>query len=82
MKCQSIKKPTMLYKSKLIPRFISIWGLIGAGVVVLNALGDRFGMTLPNLGVLMLLNGLFLGVWLIVKGFDPVGGTLASAHPN
>jgi hypothetical protein len=62
---------TMLYKSKLVPRFISIWGLIGAAVVLANTMLDMFSLTVPNLGVLMLLNELFLGVWLIVKGFNP-----------
>ena len=61
---------SMLYNTKLIPRFISIWGLIGAAVVLLNTLAEMFGVSLPNLGFLMLLNELFLGVWLIVRGFS------------
>lgn len=63
----------MLNKSKLIPRFISIWGLIGAALVLVNTMFDIFGVSLGilgNLGVLMLLNELFLGIWLIVKGFN------------
>ena len=60
-----------LYQSKLVPRFISIWGFIGAALVLANTLLDMFSLTVPNLGVLMLLNELFLGVWLIVKGFNP-----------
>lgn len=60
----------MLYQSKLIPRFISIWGLIGAIVVLANTMLDMFGFSLANLGVLMLLNELFLGIWLMVKGFN------------
>jgi hypothetical protein len=60
----------MLYRTKLVPRFISIWGLIGAAVVLANTMFDVFGVSIPNLGFLMLLNELFLGVWLIVKGFD------------
>ena len=59
-----------LYRAKLIPRFISIWGLLGAAIVLLNALAEMFGISLPNLGFLMLLNELFLGVWLIVRGFS------------
>jgi hypothetical protein len=62
---------TMLYQSKLIPRFISVWGLIGAAVVLANTALDMFGIPPGNLGILMLLNELFLGVWLIVKGFNP-----------
>lgn len=61
----------MLHQSRLIPRFISIWGLIGATVVLVNALFEISGLDIPNLGVLMLLNELFLGVWLIMKGFNP-----------
>jgi len=64
----------MLYQSRLIPRFISVWGLIGAIAVLVTAMLDTFGISpgsLEFLGVLMLLNELFLGVWLIVKGFNP-----------
>ncbi len=61
---------SMLYQAKLIPRFISIWGLLGAVVVLANTMMDMFGLPPGNLGVIMLLNELFLGVWLIVKGFD------------
>jgi hypothetical protein len=73
---------TMLYQSKLIPRFISIWGLIGATVVLANTMLDMFSLTVPNLGVLMLLNELFLGVWLIVKGFNPSAIASESAKQN
>ena len=62
----------MLNQSKLIPRFISIWGLIGATIVLVNAILDMLGFTPGNLGILMLLNELFLGIWLIIKGFNPV----------
>jgi hypothetical protein len=62
---------TMLYRTKLIPRFISIWGLIGAIGVLVNTIVDMLGFSMINMGVLMLLNEVFLGVWLIVKGFEP-----------
>jgi hypothetical protein len=61
---------TMLYRSKLVPRFISIWGLLGAVAVLVNAILDMLGLPPGNLGVIMLLNELFLGIWLIVKGFN------------
>lgn len=69
---------SMLYRVKLIPSFISIWGLIGAAVVLVNLIFDMFGIRIINLGLLMLANELFLGVWLIVKGFDP--SAIASLH--
>lgn len=65
---------SMLYRAKLIPRFISVWGLVGAALVLANTVFDMFGISLGvlgNLGILMLLNEVFLGVWLIVKGFSP-----------
>lgn len=61
----------MLYQSRLVPRFISIWGFLGAIIVLVNAVLDMLGFTPGNLGIVMLLNELFLGVWLIVKGFNP-----------
>jgi hypothetical protein len=61
---------TMLYKTRLIPRFISIWGLLGAAIVIVNAILEMVGIPPGNLGFVMLLNELFLGVWLIVKGFN------------
>ena len=61
----------LLYQSKLIPRFISVWGLIGATLALTGTLLEMFGSNL--LVILFLpggLNELFLGVWLIVKGFN------------
>lgn len=71
---------SMFYQSKLIPRFISVWGLLGAIVVLANTLFDMFALPSINLGVIMLLNELFLGIWLIVKGFNPSAITSGSAE--
>jgi hypothetical protein len=72
----------ILFRTKIIPQFISIWGLIGAAVVLANTMFDMFGFTIPNLGILMLLNELFLGVWLIVKGFNPSANVSMSTLQN
>lgn len=66
----------MLLRTRLVPQFISIWGLIAASLVLLNTvlswfspdLGKAFGMIT---GLPMLLNELCLGVWLIARGFLP-----------
>lgn len=66
----------MLLRSRLIPGFISIWGLIAAALVLFNTalgwfspdLGETLGMIT---GLPMLLNEVFLGIWLIVRGFSP-----------
>ncbi|MGD2179068.1 MAG: DUF4386 domain-containing protein [Anaerolineae bacterium] len=66
----------MLYRSKLIPRFISVWGVIGALTVLTTTMLDIFALSVgPVIGLIlglpMLLNELFLGVWLIIRGFNP-----------
>ena len=66
----------MLYQMQLIPRWISVWGLIAAVVVIVNAFMDMLGIPPGNLGILMLLNEVFLGIWLIAKGFkEPAEAT-------
>jgi hypothetical protein len=65
----------MLYRSRLIPRFISVWGLIGATTVLTTTMLDIFALSVsPGIGLVlglpMLLNELFLGVWLIIRGFN------------
>jgi hypothetical protein len=67
---------TLLYRSKLVPRFISVWGLIAAALVLaLNLLGI-FGLDLGLAASMVfalpiMLNEILLAIWLIVKGFDP-----------
>ncbi|MEZ4670755.1 MAG: DUF4386 domain-containing protein [Anaerolineae bacterium] len=66
---------TMLYQSKLIPRYLSVWGLIGAALVLVNTIIVTLGLHLGSelgafLGLPMLLNELVLGLWLIVRGFN------------
>ena len=64
-----------LYQSKLVPRFISVWGLIGAilmlaaGLLALFGLGYLSPITIL-LGLPLALNEMVLAVWLIVKGFN------------
>ena len=65
----------LLYKSKLVPRWLSAWGLIGTPLFFAAALFPLFGQhgdsTLAiSLGLPMTLQELVLGGWLIVKGFS------------
>ncbi len=61
----------LLFRSKLIPRFISIWGFISAVLLAVAVLLPMFGQRLEMLLMLPLgLNQLFLSIWLIVKGFN------------
>lgn len=61
----------LLYKSKLVPRFMSIWGVIGYIVFISGTIFELFGY---EVGVLLSIpGGLFeitLSLWLIIKGFN------------
>jgi hypothetical protein len=75
----------MLFRARLIPGFISIWGLIAAALVLFNTvlgwfspdLGETLGMVT---GLPMLLNEVFLGIWLIVRGFSPSAAAIEPAR--
>jgi len=61
----------LLYKSKLVPRFLSVWGLIGATLMLVTGLLRMFDPSLVYLALPILLYEMVLAVWLIVKGFNP-----------
>ena len=64
----------LLYQLKLVPRFISVWGLIGAVLILTWNLLLIFGVSVSAgmiLALPMILNEIFLGIWLIAKGFNP-----------
>lgn len=63
----------LLFKTKLVPRFISIWGLVACGMLLINNVAKLLGINSPILDVLMVLiitNEIFLAGWLMVKGFN------------
>ena len=63
----------LLYQSKLVPRFISVWGLIAVVLVLAMNLLETFGISISAgiiFGLPIILNEIFLGIWLIVKGFN------------
>lgn len=63
-----------LYRTKLLPRFISAWGLIAVVAIfivnILNAYIDIDMIVIMSLALPIILNEIFMGVWLIVKGFN------------
>jgi len=63
-----------LYKSKLIPRWLSIWGLISAVAILIASVMATFGISLV-LAMLLVIPIAFqeqaMAIWLIVKGFNP-----------
>jgi hypothetical protein len=62
-----------LYQTKIVPRFIAVWGFIAVPLMLAWNLIEAFGISLSFgivFGLLIILNEIFLGVWLIAKGFN------------
>jgi hypothetical protein len=60
----------VLYRSVLVPRWLSVWGLVGAILVLAMGLLRLFGYPVIFLAIPIILNELVLAIWLIVKGFN------------
>lgn len=64
----------LFYKSKLIPRFISVWGFVAIFSLFLTTslklLQINYPTQLDFLLILIITNEVFLAVWLMVKGFN------------
>jgi len=63
----------ILYKSKLVPRWLSLLGLIGGALWLAIIPVRMFGFSFPSLDFLALpiaVQEMALAVWLIVKGFN------------
>ncbi|MHB8087858.1 MAG: DUF4386 domain-containing protein [Anaerolineaceae bacterium] len=62
------------YKYKLVPRWISVWGLIGISLTIITSIMMMFNpgfstiQTIANMPIA--LQEMVLAVWLIVKGFS------------
>lgn len=66
----------MFYKTKLIPRWLSSWGLVGnalamlASFLILFRLIDVISSQFIVLSIPLVLQEIILAIWLIVKGFN------------
>ncbi len=61
----------LLYQSRLVPRWLSVWGLVGAALYIVPPIGSMFGLSLGVLMAPLALQEMVLAVWLIAKGFNP-----------
>ena len=64
---------TSFYRTRLIPRWLSVWGLIGTVPYVVYYLLHFFDID-PGLMPLVLplaVQEMVMGLWLIIKGFNP-----------
>ncbi len=62
----------LLFRTRLIPRFLSIAGLIGYPILLVGAIAEVFGI---HIGLVLTIPGMFfelvLPFWLFTKGFQP-----------
>lgn len=71
--CAALLLYYFMYQTKLVPRFISIWGFIAVLLMLTWNLLEAFGISISAgivFGLLIILNEIFLGIWLMVKGFN------------
>jgi Domain of unknown function (DUF4386) len=67
----------LLYQSRLVPRALSLIGILGAPILLVGYFAVMFGLVGqhdPLAGISAIFVALFefsLGLWLIVKGFNP-----------
>jgi hypothetical protein len=70
---------SVLYRSRLVPRWLSGWGFVAAVILLAGALLPELGLLAGLTGVALELvfvlpiplNEIALSVWLIAKGFNP-----------
>ena len=60
----------VLYRARLVPRWLSIWGLAGVPLYAGAAFARMAGLDLDLLMVPLALQEMVLAVWLIAKGFN------------
>ncbi len=78
----------VFYRSQLIPRWLSVWGLAGtvlglvSGLLVLFQSIAVLSSTQVVLNLPLAVQEMVLAVWLIVKGFSPRAKPTAQAQPT
>jgi Domain of unknown function (DUF4386) len=63
----------LLYQSRLVPRFISVWGFVGTAVLAITTGLKMFGQSVAVLEyflILVVTNEIFLAAWFMAKGFN------------
>ncbi len=61
----------LFYKTNLIPRWLSVWGFVGAIIYIAEPVLAMFGSEFEILFAPLALQEMVLAIWLIVKGFNP-----------
>jgi hypothetical protein len=65
----------LLFKSRLVPRWLSIWGLAGAVLYLGAPLASMVGGSLGYLMAPLAVQEIAMALWLIAKGFNQVAAS-------
>ena len=69
--CAGLMLNYAFYRARLLPRVLGMWGLVGYAVILCGSVLEIMGFNLNLLHTLPAgLWEVFIGVWLIVKGFN------------
>lgn len=68
----------VFHQSRLLPRWLSVWGLLGGVLYLVSGLSAMFSVDLGILMAPLALQEMVMAVWLIVKGFDPAAASSLS----
>ncbi len=60
----------LFYKTNLIPRWLSVWGIVGGIIYIAEPVLAMFGSEFESLFAPLALQEMVLAIWLIVKGFN------------
>ena len=73
----------LLFRTRLIPRFLSVSGLIGYPILMVGAIAEVFGI---HIGLVLTIPGMFfelvLPFWLFTRGFQPEAYSGGAARPG
>jgi hypothetical protein len=70
----------LLYRARLVPRWILVWGYVSVALFMAANLAHIFGGNIDIVMASLLVQEMVLAGWLIAKGFNPQA--LAAAEPT
>jgi hypothetical protein len=72
----------VLYQYRLVPRWLSVWALVGAALYIVSPIGSMFGLSLGVFMGPLALQEMVMAVWLIARGFNIVPAPRPELEPS
>jgi hypothetical protein len=76
----------ILYTNRLIPKWISLWGIVGSAMAIAASIGVLFSLldvltpAYMGINVPLVLQQIVFAFWLIIKGFYEITARIAGKH--